>query len=81
MGVKSGLSKEGTGILWCHFSKDNQAFEDIVRRAVNMEDEEKERYLDQLYHDCGINKSDIEIYTQKVIDTERGDEDEVKAIH
>jgi hypothetical protein len=46
-----------------------------------MEDEEKERYLDQLYHDCGISKSDIEIYTQKVIDTERGDEDEVKAIH
>jgi hypothetical protein len=77
--VKSGLSKEGKEILCCHLSEDNQVFEDIVRRAVNMEDEEKERYLDQLYNDCGISKSEREKYNHQVVGTERGDE--VKATH
>jgi hypothetical protein len=68
--VKSGLSKEGKEILCCHLSEDNQVFEDIVRFAVNIGDDEKESYLNLLYDDCGISKSERKIYNHQVVDEE-----------
>jgi len=52
--VSSGLSKEGRAILCCYLSNENKLFEELVRRAVNLAKLEKEKYLDQLYSDCGI---------------------------
>jgi hypothetical protein len=70
--VKSGLSKEGKEILCCHLSEDNQVFEDIVRGAVNIGEEEKESYLNLLYDDCGISKSEREKYNSQVVDQDEG---------
>ena len=60
--VKSGLSKEGREFLCCFLSDENQIFEDIVLRAGNIDEREKEEYLGQLYNDCRITLSDREKY-------------------
>lgn len=52
--VHSGLSKQGKVTFCCFLYKDNEIFESIVRRAVNLQEAEKEKYLDTLYEDCGI---------------------------
>ncbi len=54
--VRSGLSQEGKKIVCCHLSTENHLFEGLVRRAANLDEMEKEIYLDDLYNDCGISK-------------------------
>ena len=58
--VSSGISKEGRAILCCYLSNENNLFEELVRRAVNLAKLEKEKYLDQLYSDCEIPMEEIQ---------------------
>ena len=72
--VKSGLSKKGKEIICCHLSEENQIFEDLVRRAANLDSLEKNRYLDGLYSDCGITEANQREF-------EQGDADEKEEGH
>ena len=60
--VSSGLSEAGRHMVCCHLINDNQEFEDLVRSASNLSEEEKEKYIGKLYHDCGISSSDLDQY-------------------
>jgi len=53
--VKSRLSEKGKKTFCCYLSKENQIFEELVVRAVNINAPEKMAYLDSLYDDCGID--------------------------
>mmetsp|Transcript_25422 Transcript_25422/g.37845 ORF Transcript_25422/g.37845 Transcript_25422/m.37845 type:complete len:411 (-) Transcript_25422:87-1319(-) len=55
--VHSGLSMEGKAILCCYLSGENEIYEDILRRAINLNEDEKRAYLlGGLYADCGTFK-------------------------
>ena len=60
--VSSGLSDAGKRMVCCHISNENQEFEYLVRSASNLSQEEKEKYIGKLYHDCGISSSDRDKY-------------------
>ena len=49
-------------MVCCHLINENQEFEDLVRSASNLSEEEKEKYIGKLYHDCGISSSDLDQY-------------------
>ena len=51
-----GLSAEGKKTICCYLSNENQIFEDLVRKAVNLDDMEKTEYLNVLYRNCGIKR-------------------------
>jgi len=55
--VKSRLTLEGKETFCCFLVNENQIYEDLMRRAVNLNDEEKSKYLNILYDECGIDKS------------------------
>ena len=54
--VKSKLNAVGKAILCCFLSNENQIYEDLMRRAVNLNSEEKNKYLNTLYTDCGVEE-------------------------
>jgi len=52
--VKSGLSKLGKVVFCCFLIDEIQIFRDLTWQAANLDDLEKQKYLDGLYDDCGV---------------------------
>ena len=55
--VHTDLSDEGKAVICCFLSDENQIYQDLLIRAANLNNMEKQRYLDRLYSDCGIAKT------------------------
>jgi hypothetical protein len=52
--IKSTLTQRGKETFCCYLSDENQIYEDLVRSAVNLSEQQKKESLDSLYRDCGI---------------------------
>ena len=63
--VSSGRSTEEKKIICCYLSKYIQIFEDLVRNAVTLDDDEKKDHLKVLYNDCGIERDAAECDVKK----------------
>ena len=59
--VRPNLTAQGKATLCCFLSDENQIYEDLMRRAINLSWEEKNKYVNMLYNDCriGYNTSQI----------------------
>lgn len=52
---KSSLTKDGKVAICCSLSEENRIYEDLMRRSVNLREDEKIGSLVKLYNDCGIH--------------------------
>ena len=59
--VKSDLTAQGKAVLCCFLSNENQIYEDLMRRAINLSWEEKNKYVNMLYNDCRIGSNTSQI--------------------
>lgn len=66
--VKSTLNTEGKATICYFLSDENQIYEDLMRRAVNLNSEEKIKYLSMLYDDCGMEKGLASIKNTTIMD-------------
>ena len=62
---KSRLDEEGKVSICCFLSDENEIYEDLMRRAVNIQEEEKIESLHKLYNDCGIKTNTTEAWTNQ----------------
>ena len=61
--VKTGLSSsENKAVVCCFLYKENEIYEDLLKRSVNILHSEKARFLDLLYSDCGLDR---ELYYER----------------
>jgi len=62
---KSRLDEEGKATICCFLSDENKIYEDLMRRAVNIQEEEKIESLHKLYNDCGIKANTTKAWTNQ----------------
>lgn len=56
--VSSGLSEEGTEVVCCFLYNENEIYEDLITRSLNLNQAVKDEALDTLYSNCGINRAE-----------------------
>ena len=56
--IKSKMTQRGKEIICCYLSRDNQIYENLLLRAVNLSDQQKKQSLESLYRDCGIQSQE-----------------------
>lgn len=62
---KSSLTEEGKVTICCFLSEENIIYEDLMRRAVNLEEDKKIGSLLKLYNDCGIGVNATAAWTNQ----------------